>query len=130
MDRAVIPPLGEARHEWQILSDIGDAMGLPFMNNPLLDRVRKVSKLFGRPLSAAGVADLMIRTGPRGDRFCRGATAYRSRRSAPILTVAATGESYRRTSGEDSPPRRQSASCGTSTSSATSLDCARTQPAR
>jgi formate dehydrogenase len=66
---AVIAPLGEARHEWRILSDIGDAMGLPFMNNPLLDRVRKLTRWLGRPLSATGVVDLMIRTGPRGDRF-------------------------------------------------------------
>ena len=66
---AVISPLGEARQEWRILSDIGDAMGLPFMNNPLLDRVRRMSTLIGRPLTAAGVIDLMIRTGPRGDGF-------------------------------------------------------------
>jgi len=66
---AVIPPVGEARHEWQILSDIGAAMGLPFMNNPVLDRIRNVAKWLGRPLSAAGVADLAIRTGPHGDRF-------------------------------------------------------------
>lgn len=65
----VIAPIGAARHEWRILSDIGDAMGLAFMNNPALDRFRKVSKWLGRSLTAAGVADLMIRTGPRGDRF-------------------------------------------------------------
>jgi len=66
---AVIPPIGEARQEWQVLSDIGEAMGLPFMNNPALDRVRKLSRRLGRPLTAKGLADLMIRTGPRGDGF-------------------------------------------------------------
>lgn len=66
---AVIPPIGEARNEWRILSDIGEAMGLPFMNNPALNRLRKLSRRLGRPLTAKGVVDLMIRTGPRGDRF-------------------------------------------------------------
>jgi formate dehydrogenase len=66
---AVIPPRGEARHEWQILSALGEAMGLPFMNRPILERARRLFRLAGRSLSAAHVADLMIRTGPLGDRF-------------------------------------------------------------
>jgi formate dehydrogenase len=63
----VIPPLGEARHEWQILSALGEAMGLPFLNRPLLDGARKLMRLAGWTLSATHVADLMIRTGPLGD---------------------------------------------------------------
>ncbi len=66
---AVIPPLGEARPEWEILSALGEAMGLPFMNRPLLEQVRKLVRLAGRRLSARHVADLLIRTGPCGDRF-------------------------------------------------------------
>jgi formate dehydrogenase len=65
----VIAPLGEARHEWQILSALGEAMGLPFMNRPLLDRARAWLRWVGVELSAAHVADLMIRTGPLGDKL-------------------------------------------------------------
>ncbi|MBI5505439.1 MAG: molybdopterin-dependent oxidoreductase [Deltaproteobacteria bacterium] len=65
----VIAPLGQARQEWEILSELGEAMGLPFLNNPLLDAVRRVSRLVGRPLSATGVIDLMIRTGRLGDKL-------------------------------------------------------------
>jgi anaerobic selenocysteine-containing dehydrogenase len=65
----VIPPLGEARPEWEILSALGEAMGLPFMNRSLLERVRKLLRVVGRRLSATHVADLLVRTGPCGDRF-------------------------------------------------------------
>jgi anaerobic selenocysteine-containing dehydrogenase len=66
---AVIPPLGEARHEWEIFSALAEAMGLPFLNRPLLERLRKLMRLGGRKLSASHVADLMIRTGPLGDKL-------------------------------------------------------------
>lgn len=65
----VIPPLGEARHEWEIFSALGEAMALPFLNRPLLDGARKLMRLGGWTLSATHVADLMIRTGPLGDKL-------------------------------------------------------------
>jgi len=66
---AVIPPVGEARPEWEIFVDLSDAMGLPVLNQPVIDGVRKVAKMLGRDYSPRVVMDAAFRAGPYGDKF-------------------------------------------------------------
>lgn len=43
----VVEPRGEARSEWSIVKDIARAAGVPFLNDPLLDRAAKVLEAIG-----------------------------------------------------------------------------------
>jgi anaerobic selenocysteine-containing dehydrogenase len=65
----VVPPQGEAKSEWDIFALLGDAMGLPFIDNQAAHLVRRAARLFGRDFDPEYILDAMIRLGPYGDRF-------------------------------------------------------------
>ena len=65
----VIAPQGEAWPEWRIFSALSDSMGLPFLNNRMLHRMRRLLRVFGTELTPRAVFDALVRSGPRGDRF-------------------------------------------------------------
>ena len=65
----VIPPLGEAKEEWEIFARLSDAMELTFMDNRLVALGRRLLGLFGVEWSPRWAADVMLRTGPFGDRW-------------------------------------------------------------
>lgn len=58
----VVAPAGEAREEWQVIEDLGRALGVVPSSIPALRRLR----LRMRP---SRVLDLLVRTGPEGDLF-------------------------------------------------------------
>jgi len=43
----VVEPRGEARGEWRIFKDLSRAAGVPFLNDPILDRVSRLMELVG-----------------------------------------------------------------------------------
>lgn len=43
----IVEPRGEARSEWDIVKDIACAAGVPFLNDPLLDRAARMSEAVG-----------------------------------------------------------------------------------
>ncbi len=43
----VVEPRGEARREWRIFKDLSRAAGVPFLNDPVLDRVSKAMEFLG-----------------------------------------------------------------------------------
>jgi anaerobic selenocysteine-containing dehydrogenase len=47
----VIEPRGEARSEWRIFKDLSRAAGVPFLNDPILDRVSRLMELVGSEFS-------------------------------------------------------------------------------
>ncbi len=65
----VVPPQGEAKQEWEIFTLLGDAMGLPYLNNRAAHWMRRALRLAGRDFSPRWIMDAMIRLGPVGDRF-------------------------------------------------------------
>ena len=69
---AVIPAQGEAKQEWEIFSLLGEAMGLPVLNSRAVSWLRRGLRAFGRDISPRVLLDLLIRFGPRGDRFLPG----------------------------------------------------------
>ncbi len=62
---AVVPPRGEARDEWQIIDLISREIGI--VPNPSRD-ARRLGRI-ARLLKPWHLADILIRTGPEGDRF-------------------------------------------------------------
>jgi formate dehydrogenase len=62
---AVVPARGEAREEWQIFEAIGRELGVTPTSVPA---VRRLGRL-GLRISPRRMIDLMLRMGPRGDRF-------------------------------------------------------------
>jgi formate dehydrogenase len=73
---AVIPPLGEAKTEWEIFALLSDAMGLPFLDSRIATVVRKALRLAGRDFDPRWVIDAMIRLGPYGDRYLPWRTGF------------------------------------------------------
>lgn len=62
---AVLPPRGEARQEWEIIEEISRRIGVTPASPPVL-------RLLGRAgihVSPRRLIDLLLRAGPRGDRF-------------------------------------------------------------
>jgi formate dehydrogenase len=62
---AVVPARGEAREEWEIFEALGRALGVVPGITPT---VRRLGRL-GVRISPRRLIDLMLRMGPRGDRF-------------------------------------------------------------
>jgi anaerobic selenocysteine-containing dehydrogenase len=62
---AVVPPRGEAREEWRIFESIGGELGVVPASIPA---VRRLGRARVR-ISPRRMIDLMLRLGPRGDRF-------------------------------------------------------------
>jgi anaerobic selenocysteine-containing dehydrogenase len=65
--RAVVPPAGESRLEWEILQEILNKAGLWPSPNPLA----RLAARFARRLTPRVVLDAMIRFGRGGDRYIR-----------------------------------------------------------
>src|SRR3954454_19583788 len=62
---AVVPPAGEAREEWEIIEELGAAVGVtPSSIAPL----RWLGRL-GVKVTPQALLDLLLRTGPKGDLF-------------------------------------------------------------
>jgi anaerobic selenocysteine-containing dehydrogenase len=65
MTEAVVAPPGEARQEWEVIDAIARRIGVaPYSMRAL----RRLARL-GVRLTPVQIADLLIRTGPRGDLF-------------------------------------------------------------
>ena len=62
---AVVPARGEARQEWEIFEEFGRALGVTPASVPAIRRLGKV----GVRISPNRMLDLLLRVGPRGDRF-------------------------------------------------------------
>jgi anaerobic selenocysteine-containing dehydrogenase len=63
--RPVLQPAGEARQEWEVIEDLSRRIGVaPYSARPL----RMLARL-GLRLSPWRLIDLLLRLGPRGDRF-------------------------------------------------------------
>jgi formate dehydrogenase len=65
MTEAVVEPSGEARQEWEIIEEISKRIGVVPAAAPA---VRRLGRL-GIKLSPRRLIDLLLRTGPDGDRF-------------------------------------------------------------
>ena len=65
MTEAVVEPSGEARQEWEIIEEISKRIGVVPASAPALRRLGKL----GLRLSPRRLIDLLLRTGPDGDRF-------------------------------------------------------------
>jgi formate dehydrogenase len=63
--RAVVPPAGEARQEWEVIDDLSRRIGVAPYSAPQL---RMLAKL-GFRLRPRHVIDLVLRAGPAGDLF-------------------------------------------------------------
>jgi formate dehydrogenase len=65
MTEAVVEPRGEARQEWEVIDEIASRIGVvPSSSWPL----RQLGRL-GIKLTPRRLVDLLLRTGPNGDRF-------------------------------------------------------------
>jgi anaerobic selenocysteine-containing dehydrogenase len=62
---AVVDPPGEARQEWEIIDDLSRRMGIAPYSAPALRLLAKA----GVRMTPKRLADLLLRTGPRGDLF-------------------------------------------------------------
>ena len=62
---AVVPARGEAREEWEIFESFARSLGVTAASVPAVRRLGKV----GLRLSPRRMIDVMLRVGPRGDRF-------------------------------------------------------------
>ncbi|MCA9669770.1 MAG: molybdopterin-dependent oxidoreductase [Myxococcales bacterium] len=65
----VIAPVGEARQEWRIFTDLTRAMGLPPLGSRLLGFAEGALRAVGRELTPELLVDLLIRLGPQGDKL-------------------------------------------------------------
>jgi anaerobic selenocysteine-containing dehydrogenase len=66
---AVVPPRGQARTEWEIVSDLMARMATRSPAFAALTLARASARLLGRELSPRPMVDLMIRVGLGGDWF-------------------------------------------------------------
>ncbi len=89
----VVAPRGEARDEWETIEALSAELGIVPSSDP---RVRRLARL-GLRLTPRRMADVLLRTGPEGDRFGlrRGGLSLAKLRTAPhgVVTAAhiATG---------------------------------------
>ena len=65
MTEAVVEPRGEARQEWEIIEEISERIGVVPNASPYARLLARV----GLKLSPRRLLDLLLRTGPEGDRF-------------------------------------------------------------
>jgi anaerobic selenocysteine-containing dehydrogenase len=61
----VVEPRGEARQEWEVLEDLGRELGI----TPSPVAALRLAGRLGIRLSPTRLADLLLRSGPDGDRF-------------------------------------------------------------
>jgi formate dehydrogenase len=70
---AVLEPAGEARHEWEVFDEIARRAGIPLFLPPWAARlsapVRALGRRVGLRMTPWLLVDLLLRTGPHGDRF-------------------------------------------------------------
>lgn len=70
---AVVAPAGEARHEWEVFDEIARRAGIPLFLPPWVARLtapaRAVGRRLGLRMTPWTLIDLLLRTGPHGDRF-------------------------------------------------------------
>jgi formate dehydrogenase len=62
----VVAPRGESRQEWEIIDAIGERLGIVPLPGGI---VRRLGRRLTKPLTPTRLADLLLRTGPAGDRF-------------------------------------------------------------
>jgi anaerobic selenocysteine-containing dehydrogenase len=65
MTEAVVEPRGEARQEWEIIEEISKRIGVVPNSSAAVRRLGKI----GLKLTPRRLLDLLLRTGPDGDRF-------------------------------------------------------------
>lgn len=63
---AVVAPVGQARTEWDIITDL---IGRMAVRTPAFLVLRRLRKVLGRRMSARPMVDMMIRMADGGDRF-------------------------------------------------------------
>ncbi|MEC9051122.1 MAG: molybdopterin dinucleotide binding domain-containing protein, partial [Actinomycetota bacterium] len=71
---AVLDPAGEARHEWEVFDEIARRAGIPLFAPGWLHVLSAPLRRVARRLGVRGptpwtLVDLLLRTGPHGDRF-------------------------------------------------------------
>jgi anaerobic selenocysteine-containing dehydrogenase len=66
---AVVAPAGQARTEWDIISELVERMGRRAPVFAALGLARKLTRVFGRPFTPRPLVDGMIRMSAGGDRF-------------------------------------------------------------
>ncbi|MDQ4041320.1 MAG: molybdopterin-dependent oxidoreductase, partial [Actinomycetota bacterium] len=60
----VVEPRGEARDEWEVVTALGDALGVSPLPTPQL---RRLGRRLGKLVTPRRLVDLLLRTGPEGD---------------------------------------------------------------
>lgn len=86
---AVLAPAGEARHEWEVFDEIARRAGitlfLPSWLGTLTAPLRYAARRVGLRTTPWTLVDLLMRTGPHGDRFGlrRGGLSLRALRRLP-----------------------------------------------
>jgi len=58
--KKVVEPRGEARAEWDIARDIARAAKIPFLNNPVVDRIDKIMGWFGKRFTEKHFAQILF----------------------------------------------------------------------
>jgi anaerobic selenocysteine-containing dehydrogenase len=66
---AVVAPVGQARTEWDIISELMQRMAGRAPAFAILGSARRVAGMFGRRFTPRGVVDMMIRMSEGGNRF-------------------------------------------------------------
>ncbi|MEV5573686.1 molybdopterin-dependent oxidoreductase [Spirillospora sp. NPDC052269] len=61
---AVVPPRGEARQEWEVIDELATRMGIGIGGGP-----QRLAHRLGLRPSPRLIVDMLLRSGPRGDRF-------------------------------------------------------------
>ena len=65
----VVEAAPDERHDWEILLGLAERLGGGPFGMPVLDRLARLAKRFGWRWTPDSTIDLMLRTGPHGDRF-------------------------------------------------------------
>ena len=78
----VVEPRGEARDEWEVIDELGGALGISVLPTPQL---RALGRRLGRLVTPRRLVDVLLRTGPEGDWFGlrRGRLSLRRLRGEP-----------------------------------------------
>lgn len=69
---AVVKPYGQARQEWEVFTDLADRMGISMLATGSMERLNPVLHWLerrGLRFTPRRMMDLLLRTGPYGDRF-------------------------------------------------------------
>jgi anaerobic selenocysteine-containing dehydrogenase len=65
MAEPVVEPYGEARQEWEVIEEVSRRIGIA----PSPSRLGRLARKAGMKLSPTRLVELLLRTGPQGDRF-------------------------------------------------------------